>query len=148
MTSFKPNFIANRAEKFVSILSNCATEGITKAQLFRSLGLCLSQCAPPVEQRASVLTGSWKTITTFTHVAEYIPCVEPWAQYTAMNFEVKLLWCVGSDFLFQNFVVSVAGSKQFPWRCTVASEPESCVRKSLFGNVFNNRQSGDAYEVV
>ncbi|KAG4070610.1 hypothetical protein HA402_013530 [Bradysia odoriphaga] len=88
MSSFKPNFIANRAEKFVSIISNCATEGITKAQLFRSLGLCLSQCAPPVDQRASVLTGSWKTITTFTHVADYISCVEPWAQYTAMNFEL------------------------------------------------------------
>lgn len=88
MSSFKPNYIANRAEKFVSIISNSATEGVTKAQLFRSLGLCLSQCPPPVDQRTSVLTGSWKTITTFTHVAEFIACVEPWAQYTAMNFEV------------------------------------------------------------
>lgn len=88
MNSFKPNFIANRAEKFVSIISNSTTEGITKAQLFRSFGLCLSQCPPPVDQRVSVLNGSWKTISTFTHVAEYIPCVEPWAQYTAMNFEL------------------------------------------------------------
>lgn len=90
MTSFKPNFIADRAEKFVTILSNSATEGITKAQLFRSFGLCLSQCPPPNDQKSSVLTGSWKTISTFTHVAEYIACVEPWAQYTAMNFDVIL----------------------------------------------------------
>ncbi|KAJ6635685.1 VPS35 endosomal protein sorting factor-like [Pseudolycoriella hygida] len=88
MTSFKPNFIANRAEKFVTIISNSATEGVTKAQLFRSLGLCLSQCPPPIDQRLSVLTGSWKTIKTLTHVAEYISCVEPWAQYTAMNFNL------------------------------------------------------------
>lgn len=89
MTSFKHTFIANRADKFVTILSNCATEGVTKAQLFRSLGLCLSQCPPPAEQQLSVLTGSWKTINTFTHVAEYVACVEPWAQYTAMNFDVS-----------------------------------------------------------
>ncbi len=92
MTSFKPNFIAHRAEKFVTIISNCATEGITKAQLFRALGLCLSQCPPPIDQRSSVLTGSWKTITTFTHVPEFIACVEPWTQYIAMNFEVNLFF--------------------------------------------------------
>lgn len=86
--SFKPNFIANRAVQFVSIISNSATEGITKSQLFRSLGLCLSQCPPPSDQRSSVLNESWKSISTFTHVAEYISCVEPWAQYTSMNFDV------------------------------------------------------------
>lgn len=88
MASFKPNYIAHRAVQFVSIISNSATEGITKAQLFRSLGMCLSQCPPPSDQKLSVLNGSWKTISTFTHVAEYIPCVEPWAQYTAKNFDV------------------------------------------------------------
>lgn len=88
MTSFKPSFIANRAVQFMSILSKSATEGITKAQLFRSLGLCLSQCPPPQDQRSSVLNGSWQTISTFTHVAEYITCVEPWFTYTAINFDV------------------------------------------------------------
>lgn len=94
LTSFKHSFIANRAEKFVTILSNSITEGITKAQLFRSLGLCLSQCPPPSEQKSPVLTGSFTTISTFTHVAEYIACVEPWAQYTAMNFDV-----ISEDFI-------------------------------------------------
>lgn len=91
LTSFKPSFIAARAEKFVSIISNSATEGITKAQLFRSFGQCLSQCPPSAEQKSSVLIGSWKTVSTFTQVAEYITCVEPWSQYIAINFDVSIV---------------------------------------------------------
>lgn len=89
MSSFKPNFIATRSTQFVSIISNSATEGVTKGQLFRSLGLCLCQCAPSADQKLTVLNGSWKTISTLTHAAEYISCVEPWAQYTAMHFGVR-----------------------------------------------------------
>lgn len=89
MSSFKPSFIASRALQFVNIIANCTTEGITKYQLFRSLAICLNQCPPPPDQRVAVLNGAWKTISTVTHVGEYMSCIEPWAQYTSTYFGVS-----------------------------------------------------------
>lgn len=89
MTSFKPTFIASRALQFVNIIANSTTEGITKSQLFRSLGICLNQCAPPSDQKVAVLNSAWKTISTLTHMTEYMTSVEPWSQYTSMHFGVS-----------------------------------------------------------
>lgn len=90
MLSFRPSFIASRAMQFVQIIANCTTEGVTKSQLFRSLGISLNLCPPPSDQRVAVLNGAWKTIGTLTHTGEYISCVEPWAQYTSAYFGVSI----------------------------------------------------------
>lgn len=89
MLSFKPNFIATRALKFVQIITNSTTDGITKPQLFRLLGLCLNECPPPTDQKVPILNGAWKTISTLTQSAEYISCVEPWSQYTSQHFSLN-----------------------------------------------------------
>lgn len=89
MNSFRHEFIASRALLFVTILASCAAEGITKGQLFRSLGSCLSQCPPQQEQRMIILTTSWRIINTLTEVGDYISCVEMWAQYTTEHFGIR-----------------------------------------------------------
>lgn len=76
--------------QFVTMITNSTTEGITKAQLFRSLGLCLNEIPPTADQRLPVLNGAWKTISTLTQPSEYMSCVEPWAQYTSMHFGVSV----------------------------------------------------------
>lgn len=71
------------------ILAISDNDGITKGQLFRLLGIKLSKCAPPEDQRLAVLNGAWKTINTLTHASEFIHCVEPWAEYISQHFGVK-----------------------------------------------------------
>lgn len=91
LSSYKPHFIAIRANKFVHILSNSNHDGVTKAQLFRLLGLSLCGQCPPEDQHLSVLNGAWKTITTLTQPSEFIHCIEPWAEFTSSNFGVSFL---------------------------------------------------------
>lgn len=81
LTTFKCNFIANRANKFVAILTTSTTEGITKGKLLRSLGICLNQCLPPSEQRLPIYNTAYKIISTITNPTEYMLCIEPWSQY-------------------------------------------------------------------
>lgn len=88
LTTFRPALIAARALPFVNIIANSTTEGIGRAALFRSLGVCLNQCAPPADQIAPVLHGTWKLLGTLTANAEYMHCVEPWSQYCSQHFGV------------------------------------------------------------
>lgn len=88
LTSYKPQFIAMRANKMVHILSNGNHDGVTRGQLFRLLGLSLCKQSPPDEVK-SVLNGAWKTITTLTQASEFIQCIEPWAEFTSTNLGVS-----------------------------------------------------------
>lgn len=88
LTSYKPQFIAMRANKMVHILSNSNHDGVTRGQLFRLLGLSLCKQSPPDEVK-SVLNGAWKTITTLTQASEFIQCIEPWAEFTSTNLGVS-----------------------------------------------------------
>ncbi|XP_055387781.1 VPS35 endosomal protein sorting factor-like [Condylostylus longicornis] len=89
LSSFKPEFIANRALDLVKILSNCNTEGISKGQLLRNLGVSLNRCPPPQEQRHVVYIAALNMISTFTNPAEYVSCIEMWAQYVAEHFTLQ-----------------------------------------------------------
>lgn len=89
MTSFRQEFIANRAIHFVSILSQSTTDGITKSQLFRSLGHCLSFYPPSDDQMSEVWLNVSNIFSTFTDPAEYITCVEMWAAFVAKHFDVR-----------------------------------------------------------
>lgn len=90
LTSYKPHFIAMRANKFVQILSNSNHDGVTKGQLFRLLGLSLCKQPPPEDQQLSVLNGAWKSINTLTQAHEFIFCIEPWAEFISRHFGVNM----------------------------------------------------------
>lgn len=86
LTTFRPALIAARALPFVNIIANSTTEGIGRAALFRALGACLNQCAPPADQVTPVLHGTWKMLGTLTAHGEYMQCVDPWSQYVSQHF--------------------------------------------------------------
>lgn len=112
LSTFPKTFISTRANKIVHILAISDNDGITKGQLFRLLGIKLSKCAPPDDQRLAVLNGAWKTINTLTHASEFIHCVEPWAEYISQHFGVTIsVWffSVQISFLLKIFRFSVAG---------------------------------------
>lgn len=90
LTSYKPDFIAMRAYKFVQILSNSNHDGVTKGQLFRLLGRSLCKQPPPEDQQLSILNGAWKSINTLTQAHEFIHCIEPWAEYVSLHFGVNM----------------------------------------------------------
>lgn len=77
---------------FIQILSTSSTDGITKSQLFRSLGIMLNNVPPPLEHRQEVLKNVWSVISTFTDASEYITCVEIWSQYIAKYFGVSFIF--------------------------------------------------------
>ncbi|XP_037897035.1 VPS35 endosomal protein sorting factor-like isoform X2 [Glossina fuscipes] len=82
-------FIAARASEIVHLLSQSHTEGISKSQLFRALGLSMSVCVPLCEERSGFLKEAFLTINTFTDPSEYITCVETWSQFIASNFPIS-----------------------------------------------------------
>ncbi|XP_046805800.1 VPS35 endosomal protein sorting factor-like isoform X1 [Lucilia cuprina] len=91
LQAFQPEFIASNAFDFVNVLTSSNTEGISKSQLFKTLGSSMSSCNPLFEQRNAFLVEAFKTINTFTDPSEYITCVESWAQFIASNFPVTEL---------------------------------------------------------
>lgn len=99
LVSFKPHFIAARANKFVAILSNGSNDGSTKGQLFRLLGLSLCKHAPHDDQKLSVLNGTWKVITTLTQASEFIACIEPWVEYASTYFGCKEIDTILSEII-------------------------------------------------
>lgn len=91
LNSFKSEFIALHASEFVQILSNSSTEAVSKAQIFRAFGKCISRCPTPAEQRIDVFKAAFGIINNFTDLTEYIECVEAWTQFIAEHFSVNLL---------------------------------------------------------
>lgn len=89
LSTYKPHFVAIRANKFVNILSNSNHDGVTRGQLFRLLGLSLCKQTPPEDQHLSVLNGAWKAITTLTQASDFIQCIEPWTEFASSNFGVS-----------------------------------------------------------
>lgn len=104
LTTFPLTFISTRANRIVHILAISDNDGITKGQLFRLLGIKLSKCAPPQDQRLAILNGAWKTINTLTHASEFIHCVEPWAEYTSQHFGVTIY---SSTFFCSNLFIVI-----------------------------------------
>ncbi|XP_036228602.2 VPS35 endosomal protein sorting factor-like isoform X1 [Bactrocera oleae] len=88
---FQSEFIAANGMEFVRLLASSNTEGISKAHLFRALGVSVSSCPPLPEQRLQFLNGSFNTIDTFIDSTEYINCLETWAQFIAKNFSITVI---------------------------------------------------------
>lgn len=90
LNSFRGEFIAANALEFLELINNCDTPGITKSQLLRPLGSCVSNCAPLQEQRVQFLNAAFQTINTLTDPNEYINCVETWTPFVAQYFAVSV----------------------------------------------------------
>jgi len=91
LSSFKAEFIATNALEFIELINASETPGISKSQLLRSLGSCVSSCAPLQEQRVSFLKAAFETINKLTDPNEYINCVETWAVFVAAAKAVSLV---------------------------------------------------------
>lgn len=89
LQAFPHEFISVRALHFANILCKCDTEGYSRAELLRALGLCLNDCPPGPSQLYDVFEYVWKTIQTFTQIGEYVHCMEAWAVYVAANLMVR-----------------------------------------------------------
>ncbi|XP_039231966.1 VPS35 endosomal protein sorting factor-like isoform X4 [Drosophila yakuba] len=88
LSSFKSEFIATNALEFIEIINASETPGISKSQLLRSLGSCVSSCAPLQEQRVTFLKAAFDTINKLTDPNEYINCVETWAVFVSQYFTI------------------------------------------------------------
>lgn len=90
MSSFKPTYISERALQFLRMMNDCTDDGLPLYLLLRTLGLCVSVCPPPSEQRRQVLSIVWKLLPVFSEPGEYIACVEAWIQFVIEYFSVCL----------------------------------------------------------
>ncbi|KQS39467.1 uncharacterized protein Dere_GG12848, isoform B [Drosophila erecta] len=88
LSSFKSEFIATNALEFIELINASETPGISKSQLLRSLGSCVSTCAPLQEQRVTFLKAAFETINKLTDPNEYINCVETWAVFVSQYFTI------------------------------------------------------------
>ncbi|KAH8243880.1 hypothetical protein KR032_011089, partial [Drosophila birchii] len=88
LSSFKSEFIATNALEFIELINASETPGISKSQLLRSLGSCVSSCAPLQEQRMTFLKAAFETINKLTDPNEYINCVETWVVFVSQYFTI------------------------------------------------------------
>ncbi|XP_050032588.1 VPS35 endosomal protein-sorting factor-like [Dermacentor andersoni] len=89
MTAFRPEFVANRALEFVSLMRDCDDASFPKHVLLRTLGLCLVLADPPEDQRVQVLNQAWKAIAKLRSPADYLSCVEVWIEFPCKHFTVR-----------------------------------------------------------
>jgi len=116
MTSFPLEFISLNALLFINIITkntNQLTEGITKGELLKTLGYCLSKKPPAADQRLTVLNNAWLIITNISNIHEYIATVDMWTQYISENFSVCL--CSHNSIkclIYFNFVIYLIVAKR------------------------------------
>ncbi|XP_076242977.1 VPS35 endosomal protein-sorting factor-like [Calliopsis andreniformis] len=91
LTAFKPSYIAARAMDFVKLIIATEDDGYPQYLLYRSLGECLIQEAPPKEDCQQILNIIWKYLTDLTNSAKFMHCVEIWIQFTAIHFSANEL---------------------------------------------------------
>ncbi|XP_053987502.1 VPS35 endosomal protein-sorting factor-like isoform X2 [Hylaeus volcanicus] len=91
LTAFKPSYIATRAMEFVNLIIATEDDGFPQYLLYRTIGECLVQEAPPKEDCQAILNITWKYITDLTNPTKFMHCVEIWIQFTAIHFSVNEL---------------------------------------------------------
>ncbi|XP_017090466.2 VPS35 endosomal protein sorting factor-like [Drosophila bipectinata] len=88
LSSFTSEFVAANALEFIELINASDTPGISKSQLLRLLGSCVSTCAPLQEQRVTFLKVAFETINKQTDPNEYINSVETWATFVSQYFTI------------------------------------------------------------
>ncbi|KAG5897769.1 hypothetical protein JTB14_019988 [Gonioctena quinquepunctata] len=99
MSGFKPTHISERSMEFLELITNCSDDGIPRYMLLRTLGLCISVCPPPADQRRHILNVVWKHISSFTETNEYIACAEAWVQFVVLYFSTRELNMILGDII-------------------------------------------------
>lgn len=89
MAAFKPNFIAPRCQQFLKLISQTTERDLPSRLLLRTLGLCVSVCPPPSEQRVQVVNMVWHAIGNIGSPDDYIGCIEAWMQFVVVHFTVR-----------------------------------------------------------
>lgn len=99
MSVFKPSFISHRCLSFLdTIIKSNDERGFPLHVLLRTLGLCVTVCPPPMEDRKKVLAIVWSHLSHIRKADEYLNSIEPWVQYAVQHFMVKKLkQCVFSS---------------------------------------------------
>lgn len=91
MAAFKPSFIAMRTLQFLEMISKTKRDDLPQYLLLRTLGLCVSICPPPTEQRRQILGLVWGYISAYNIPEHYINCAEVWIHYTVQHFGVSIV---------------------------------------------------------
>lgn len=104
MSGFKPTYISERAVEFLDMIGKCSDDGVPLYLLLRTLGLCVTICPPPSDQRRIILNIVWKYISQLENPGEYIACIEAWVPYIVQYFTVSILCNNCSYILFNVFV--------------------------------------------
>nr|XP_023017945.1 UPF0505 protein C16orf62 isoform X1 [Leptinotarsa decemlineata] len=99
MSGLKPSYISERCLEFLEMMVNCSDQGIPLYVLLRTLGLCVSVCPPPSEQRKQILNIVWKFISSFSKPNEFIACAEAWVQYVVLYFSSRELNMILGDII-------------------------------------------------
>ncbi|XP_072391687.1 VPS35 endosomal protein-sorting factor-like [Diabrotica undecimpunctata] len=99
MSGFKPAYIADRTMEFLDMINDCSDGGVPLHVLLRTLGLCITVCPPPADQRRDILNIVWGYISSFTKPDEYIACAEIWIQFVVEYFTSRELNSVLGDLI-------------------------------------------------
>lgn len=88
LSSLKPQFIANNALDFISVINDNDTEGISKCHLLKILGVCMSNFPPPSEHKQKVYKTVFTTVNMFKSPTNYMDCVEVWSRFLSENLKL------------------------------------------------------------
>ncbi|KAJ8945235.1 hypothetical protein NQ318_011216 [Aromia moschata] len=99
MSGFKPAYIAERTLELLDMIGQCCDDGVPLYSLLRTLGLCVSVCPPPTEQRRQILSIVWKHIAPLNNPEEYITCAEAWVPYVVQNFSTREINTIIGDII-------------------------------------------------
>lgn len=91
LTAFKPSYIAARAMDFVNLIVASEDDGYPQYLLYRSLGECLVQESPAIEDCKPILNTIWKYMISLTDPMKFMHCVEIWIQFTVIHFSAEEL---------------------------------------------------------
>ncbi|CAH1102339.1 unnamed protein product [Psylliodes chrysocephalus] len=99
MSGFKPAYISDRCMEFLDMILDSSDGGVPLYHLLRTLGLCITVCPPPSDQRREILAIVWKHISSFDNPDEYITCAEAWIQFVVECFSSRELNTVLGDII-------------------------------------------------
>ncbi|CAG9812944.1 unnamed protein product [Phaedon cochleariae] len=99
MSGFKPTRIAERAMEFLETIIESSDDGIPLYVLLRTLGLCITVCPPPTDQRKQILNIVWKHVSSFIKPDEYIACAEAWVQFVVLHFSNREINTILGDII-------------------------------------------------
>lgn len=96
LVAFKPTYISTKSMEFVKLISECNDDtGFPQYLLFRSLGECLIQEAPPKDDCQTIYNIIWQYIINLNESTKFMHCSEIWIQFVVIHFSIKEL----NDFL-------------------------------------------------